>query len=103
MSNADTVNAWFSEKIATGEIARDTAALNQASAAKSQLIARLDAGADPAATIANWYPQQFVCGYLARNAAAAEQAEGAMADLIGRLSTEQPDPEPAAEAATEKE
>lgn len=121
MSNADTVNAWFSDKIATGDIALDTPAYNQAFAARSDLIERLDAGAaetppaDPVTIACVWYPQQLVCGPFARNIAAAQQAEDAKADLIGRLSgapaskptpavkptpTPQPDPEPAADAAT---
>lgn len=108
MSNADTVRGWFQAKIATGEIARDTTALNQAAVAISGLIIRLDAaeGVPFGATVGAWYPQQLVCGHLARNPAAAQQAEDARPDLIARLTKAAkaaPQPQPAADAAAEKE
>ncbi len=51
---SDTVNTWFAERLATGAIARNTEAYNQAVAALPDLIARLggttsnDAPAAPA-------------------------------------------------------
>ena len=42
MTIADTVNTWFAEQIATGPIAQNTEAYNQALAAKDALIVLLD-------------------------------------------------------------
>jgi hypothetical protein len=42
MTLADTVNTWFRERLATGAIARNTEAYNQAHDAIPDLIARLD-------------------------------------------------------------
>ena len=49
MSVRETVNAWFGERIATGAIARDTDAYNQAFAALDDLITRLDPSDVPSA------------------------------------------------------
>lgn len=42
-SITDTVNAWFSDRIAIGAVARNTEAYNQAYAARADLIGRLSA------------------------------------------------------------
>jgi hypothetical protein len=52
MSTADTVRAWFSERLANGPLARDTAAYNQVFAAIPDLIARLDPAPAPIKTAA---------------------------------------------------
>jgi hypothetical protein len=81
MSNAEIVNAWFHEKIANGPIARDTPAYNQAFAAKADLIARLDAVS-----------------------ASSEDAPKAVSLPVDpRTPCAGSQPEPAADAASEKE
>lgn len=45
MSKAPIVKAWFSERLASGALARDTEAYNQVVAAMPDLISRIDADA----------------------------------------------------------
>ena len=56
-TTADIVNIWFSERLATGAIARNTEAYNQAAAAVTELIARLSPAPAPAADAAPATPK----------------------------------------------
>lgn len=49
MSIADTVNTWFTERLANGPLARDTEAYNQAVSALPDLIERLTPTTDATA------------------------------------------------------
>lgn len=110
---AKTVDAWFRDNIATGEIAGHTPAYNHAFKAKADLTAQLEAAseaavasgktsADVAAIVSVWYQQQLTTGEIARHQPACDQAEAAKADLIARLKAAATTPTPASPPAKAK-